>query len=232
MSKGENLKKRRKEFVPEAATEEVENEDPPNAVLSFIQDCVLYQSVKKCLEVIIVGSKFTVLVYVCFYLFILLMTMLTNTFFFPDGSPENIVFSYVCIFTDILDIVLGVTTLYLLLCKQIDKLDIDHLFCINIVNVVILLINMFKLSAVWVLTYHLHTSDYYMSAIHISTVHLLEVSVMVLFFIRVTVQTLFLVNMVILVKEEKRRRKEVNMTVKKCYITHKKKKGKGGVYYV
>ena len=228
MSKGQNLKQRGKEKLSEDATEERKEDSPTNAVLSFLQDSTLYQTLIHFIEVIIVGSKNAVLVYIFLYLLIILQTYVTNIFSFPNGSEENIVFSYVCIFTDILDIVFCVTIIHLFFDTPVENLNIDHLFCVIIVNVIILVISMFKFTAVWVLVNYIHTIGYYRSDIHTKVVHWLEIFLLVLFLLRMAVQALLLMNLVVLVRKARSNQK-MNKKVKHRFMRHSPKHGKGTV---
>ena len=207
MSKGQNLKQRGEEILSKDAAKERKEDSTKNAVLSFLQDSTLYQTLIHFLEVIIVGSKNAVLVYIFLYLLIILQTYVTNIFSFPNGSEENVVFSYVCIFTDILDIVFCLTVIYLFFDTPFENLNIDHLLCVIIVNVVILVISMFKFTAVWVLVNYIHTIGYYRSDIHTKVVHWLEIFLLVLFLLRMAVQALLLKNLVVLVRKDRSNKK-------------------------
>ena len=148
---------------------------------------------------ILIGSEHAVLAYVFLYILVVFQTYIINIFAFQIGADENVVFGYVCVFTDILDVVICLIIFFLLVKTKLEDLSIDHLIDVLVFIFIFIIISILKFAAVFLLVNYISTCSN-LTDKETKVVHWLELSLLFLFLIRGVLQALLFMNMVMLLR--------------------------------
>ena len=148
---------------------------------------------------ILIGSEHAVLVYVFLYLLDVFQTFIINIIAFSIGAEENNVFGIVCVFTDILDVVICITIFRFLVNTKLDYSSIDPFLDVLVFIFIFMIISILKLTAVFLLVNYINTCSL-MTDKETKVVHWLELALLFLFSFRLVVQGLLFMNIVMLLR--------------------------------
>ena len=179
----------------------------------------LYQTLLHCLRFTIIGYKSCVLSFNFLYFFFILQSYLVNIFALASDVDENVVFTYVCMFSDTLDFASCLHLVYILIGKCDKNDDVDSLIISITANIILFINNILKLSAVIVMVFFIHSIPLHHVPVHIEIYKVLENFSVFMMVMRVFLQLMLLVNLMKF-KTNVEKKQECLMRVK----SHTKKK--------